>query len=558
MNSKATAWDDALTAAALLAIDPKGLGGVLLRSAPSPTRDAWVTALKQAAPEAAPYKRVPINIDNEQLLGGIDLVATLAAGRPVERQGLFGACAGGVLFVASAERCAPNIAAYIAAELDRRRFAVVAFDEGRDDEEAAPAALRERLGIQFDLSGVRTTSRTLDRHDIDAARARLSIMPAIAEHEAEMVCQACVRFDIGSARAAMFTVRAARAAAAFAGRGAPSEEDWALAARLVLSPRARATQETAEESAPPENEAEAPEQSTQGSVAAERMVDAVRSALPARFLDDAFGQRRQRAEARQSGAGAAAKSARRGRPAGARPGTLRAGDRLDLVATLRAASVWQTFRRREHPRSEAMVLIQRQDFRIRRHVQRLESSIVFAVDASGSTALQRLAEAKGAVETLLADAYVTRAHVALIVFRDREAKVVLAPTRSLTRAKRALAELPGGGATPLASAIDAASLLAQGERTRGRSPLVVLLSDGRANVDRTGAALREPAGRDAVAAARMMRGAGLASVFIDTSQRPRREAQALAAAMGARYAALPHVHAHAVADIVKSHASMRQ
>ncbi len=97
------------------------------------------------------------------------------------------------------------------------------------------------------------------------------------------------------------------------------------------------------------------------------------------------------------------------------------------------------------------------DFRIVRFRQRTETSIVFAVDASGSTALHRLGEAKGAVELLLADCYVRRDHVALIAFRGRDATLLLPPTRSLTRAKRCLSGLPGGGATPLAAGIDAAA-----------------------------------------------------------------------------------------------------
>jgi hypothetical protein len=100
---------------------------------------------------------------------------------------------------------------------------------------------------------------------------------------------------------------------------------------------------------------------------------------------------------------------------------------------LRAAAPWQKLRRREAASSKARVLVRKNDFRIRRFVQRLESTTIFVVDASGSTAAQRLAEAKGAVENLLAEAYVTRARVALIVFRDKAAELLLPPTRSLSR-----------------------------------------------------------------------------------------------------------------------------
>jgi magnesium chelatase subunit D len=102
------------------------------------------------------------------------------------------------------------------------------------------------------------------------------------------------------------------------------------------------------------------------------------------------------------------------------------------------------------------VLIRADDFQVMRYQQRSETTTLFVVDASGSSALHRLAEAKGAVESLLADCYVRRDRVALMAFRGKGCELILPPTRSLTRAKRSLAGLPGGGGTPMATAIDAA------------------------------------------------------------------------------------------------------
>ena len=96
------------------------------------------------------------------------------------------------------------------------------------------------------------------------------------------------------------------------------------------------------------------------------------------------------------------------------------------------------------------------DFHFTRLQPKRQSTTIFAVDASGSSALHRLAEAKGAVELLLADCYVRRDQVAVIAFRGCGAELLLPPTRSLVRAKRVLNGLPGGGSTPLAAALDAA------------------------------------------------------------------------------------------------------
>ena len=134
---------------------------------------------------------------------------------------------------------------------------------------------------------------------------------------------------------------------------------------------------------------------------------------------------------------------RRGKPLGARRGDLRRGARLDVLATLRAAAPWQPLRRREQAATVARVLVRRDDFRMKRFRERTETTAIFAVDASGSSALHRLAEAKGAVELLLAQCYVRRDRVALLAFRGRGSELLLSPTRSLVRAKRSLAGLPG-------------------------------------------------------------------------------------------------------------------
>jgi magnesium chelatase subunit D len=172
------------------------------------------------------------------------------------------------------------------------------------------------------------------------------------------------------------------------------------------------------------------------------------------------------------------------------------------------------------------------------------------VDASGSTALQRLAEAKGAVELLLAKAYVSRAKVALVGFRGMRADLLLAPTRSLTRAKTQLADLPGGGGTPMAIGIDTALALARGESARGQTPFLVFLTDGRPNIARDGAPGRIAAEDDALAASRQVAEAGVSTVYLDTSPRARPGADRFARAMGAVYAPLPYVEAGAVCGLV--------
>jgi magnesium chelatase subunit D len=198
------------------------------------------------------------------------------------------------------------------------------------------------------------------------------------------------------------------------------------------------------------------------------------------------------------------------------------------------------------------VQVRREDFHVWRFKQRSETTTVFVVDASGSAALHRLAETKGAVELLLADCYVRRDSVAVIAFRGDGAQVLLPPTRSLVRAKRSLAGLPGGGGTPLAAGIASAHALAESIRRRGATPVVVLLTDGRANIARDGSPGRARAGDDALAAARILRVDGYAALLLDTSPQPQETARTLATAMGARYLPLPHAGAATLSQAVRS------
>jgi magnesium chelatase subunit D len=361
---------------------------------------------------------------------------------------------------------------------------------------------------------------------------------------------------VDSARAPLFALRAARAMARLAGRDAIGDEDVMLAARLVLAPRATrvpmAAEEPETEQPPPDAAPDSDSSTEDNGGELDPMEDIVLAAALAAIPKDvlariaAGGGRRARA-ANMRGSGERRKSAARGRPMGTLAGVPGGGRRLSLIDTLRAAAPWQKLRG-----GNGRVSVRRDDLRIRRFQTRAEVLTIFAVDASGSSALARLAEAKGAVELLLAEAYVKRAQVALIAFRGTGAELLLPPTRSLARARRLLAELPGGGGTPLAAGLSAARDLAEAARARGRTPFVIVLTDGRANIAADGRAVRSNAEADATAAAKAIGAAGIAAVFVDISARPRPEGAAIAAAMGARYLPLPR------ADSATMHAAISQ
>ena len=196
--------------------------------------------------------------------------------------------------------------------------------------------------------------------------------------------------------------------------------------------------------------------------------------------------------------------------------------------------------------------VEKADFRIRRFKEKRETTAIFAVDASGSAAISRMAEAKGAIELLLADCYVRRDRTALIAFRGKQADLLLPPTRSLQRAKKSLSDLPGGGGTPLAAAIEQSMLVADQVRRSGGIPLIVFLTDGKANIARDGTADRAVALRDAEAAAKALRLAGLRTLMIDLSEARTGPARKLAEAMGADYLPLPRADASRISASVNA------
>jgi magnesium chelatase subunit D len=280
------------------------------------------------------------------------------------------------------------------------------------------------------------------------------------------------------------------------------------------------------------------------------LIAAAMASLPPHLLDRLLlGQAAKQSASGLGSSGQTTRSKLRGRPLAPRPGKPGAGARLHLLATLRAAAPKQ--RLRHKPPGAGTVRLRAEDFHVQRFAQRSPSCLIFALDASGSSAMQRLAEAKGAVELLLQDSYARRDSVCVIAFRAAGAQVLLAPTRSLVRAKRALAGLPGGGGTPLASGIQTALQQAHTLQRAGTTPLLVLLSDGRANVTAAGVGGRAQAHADAMAWAGQWRSSGFSALWIDTSAQPDAQAQALARQMGASYFPMPYVQAQRMATVVQ-------
>jgi magnesium chelatase subunit D len=450
-----------------------------------------------------------------------------------------------------AERMDTSIAGRLAQALDEGKAALVLLDDATEEEEAPPASLSERLAFACDLA----TSRRWQGVELAPAAGSLAAVAPLDDTALGALAATAAMLGVESLRALIFAAQAARGLAALEGRTAASEADLAGAVRLVLAPRAtRLPPQEAQEPPPPEEPDQPPpngqqdkredsEQQQPEPDLSEILVEAAKAAIPAGLLEQ-LAQGKAPRRAASSGTGQKRKAATRGKPVGARPGMPRGGAKLALIDSLRAAVPWQALRRREQGADpDAPIIMRKQDLRIRRFEERAARVTIFAVDASGSAAAARLAEAKGAVELMLAQAYVTRSEVALVAFRGETAELLLPPTRSLTRARRSLAELPGGGGTPLAMGLNLAREVAEAVIARGRSAALVILTDGRANIAADGSPGRAQAREDAEAAARAIGARGIDALVVDISARPGPEGAALAAAMGGRFLALPRADA---------------
>jgi magnesium chelatase subunit D len=250
------------------------------------------------------------------------------------------------------------------------------------------------------------------------------------------------------------------------------------------------------------------------------------------------------------GAGAAGRRSRAragdGRVAGAQVPRGRL-TRIHAAATVAAAAPHQLARGRAAP---GRLLLRREDLREARREGRESNLVLFAVDASGSMAARaRMGAVKGAVLSLLLDAYQRRDKVGVITFRGSAAQVALPPTHSADAAAARLADLQAGGRTPLAAALLRAGEVLRTERLRDprRRPLLVVLTDGRA----TGGPDPVPAAHRAAA---LLATAGVASVVVDCEAGPVRLglAAALARALGGTVLKLEELAAGPLADSVRA------
>jgi magnesium chelatase subunit D len=570
-------WRDALIAAEVLAIGGPDIGGLWLTARAGGIRDRFLDHLRSNT--ASPLVRLAPGASAASLCGRLDIAKTTTSGRIVWDDGVLAAADGGILVIPMAERLEPGAAAIIAEAMDTRTcprlrprpdrsdrpakacFSVIALDEAAEAEETLPTALSDRLGLHVNLEGISwQTVAGLDPLPMPGPVPDWRAV-TIEDQLLEQLFAIAASGGHSSLRMLMHLVRVSRILAAIAERSVVLPEDGLTALRICLGIRLvhgepEARQEPAPgppETAgadrdPPTGDSPPPPDAETNAASLDSLAE-LHAAVERGSIDGfsmAVSERAARKGRSAGKAGAASKNARRGRPYAASRTAPFADARPDLIGTLRAAAPWQLIRMRlqqqpddrtdwdaAQPVGRARLLIRTDDFRYQRLRHPQPSTAIFVVDASGSTALERLGETKGAIEQLLARCYVRRDEVSLIAFRGKGAEILMEPTRSLVAAKRKLSALPGGGPTPLASGLEKGLELALSVRRRGKTPVVVVMTDGSGNIALDGTADRALAGRQTEQIAKLYRANGLKSICIDIARRPRESVTTLAGLLGA-------------------------
>jgi magnesium chelatase subunit D len=555
--------------------------------------------------ETRPVRLVelPVGASTDRLAGTLDIEKALSEGRKAFEPGLLAAAHRGILYVDEVNLLSDHlvdllldVAAMGVNHVEREgvsvrhpsRFILVG-TMNPEEGELRPQLL-DRFGVTVEVSGspdpadrVEVVRRRL-RYEADpeefagewsvadgelaasveSARRRL---PAVDLDEDILfrISTLCAELGVDGLRGDLVTAKTARVLAAWEARSEVLLDDVKRAALLALSHRRRrgpfeqpgidpeelenALSEDPEPDppdrpdggAPPHGESEDgselsrgdPEPSEARTGAGERSHTATEPFKPVRLEAPEKGRggplgRRSRVAGES------------GHPVGDRESGRDSKD-VALAATIRAAAPHQRARGREGPG----LVVRPGDLRENVREGREGNLILFLVDASGSMAARkRMSAVKGAVLSLLNDAYQRRDKVALISFRNEGARILLPPTSSVELAASRLEELPTGGRTPLAAGLEKAAEVLKRERLRDRErrPLLVLLTDGRATV-----------GPDPLTAAARLRSLGATSFVVDTEEGYVRLGMAgeVAGAMGAQCLRLEELRADSLVDLIE-------